>query len=187
MPTSILVVDPNPTRRRMYHDALRSRFNAYGVAHTHDVPMGETFDVFWISLRQAEGHGLELARDLKARNSSSLVVVYGKPDGRAVPGRGRVERSWQIDVFVPYVPDGADINATVDKALKQPRLGAALTEVLDDPFSHTGPTARSASQRPASVPPPERTIHSPSWGELIRSPLNTETLRQIMKKDLFGG
>ena len=186
MSRSILVVDPNPTRRRLYHDALQARFNAYGVAHTNDVPDGEKVDVYWISLRQSVGHGLELGRALKAKHPDALVVVYGRPDGEALPQRGKVERTWQIDVYVPYVPEGNDIVATVDKALKLPRLGAALTEVVADPFSRTGPTQRTAPYRTVGGNVPEPKGQVLTWSELLLAPITTNTLRQLLKKDIFG-
>ena len=183
MTRSILVVDPNPTRRRMYQDALGARFKAYAVAHSQDVPASETFDIYWLSLRQSAGHGLEVGRDIKARDPRALVVVYGRADGQALPPRGKVERTWQIDVYVPYVPEASDLNATVDKALNAPRLGAMLAEVTNDPTSATnGSTARNArtTKTPGSA-------SEPSWAQLLKAPVTGETLKQLMKKDLFSG
>lgn len=186
MSRTILVVDPQPARRRAYLEALQSRFSAYGVAHTHDVPAGEAFEIYWVSLRQSVGHGLELGRDLKARNPSALVVVYGKPDGKSVPPRGRVEKTWQIDVYVPFVPEGSDINVTVDKALQSPRLGATLTEATLDPFSENAPQQTVAPYRTAGGPLGESKGDVPTWSELLLGPISTQTFRQLMKKDLFG-
>lgn len=121
-------------------------------------------EVAVIALRQTTGHGLELGRAIKAKHRAATVVVYGKVEG-STPGTKLKER-WAVDLHMPFLPPPADVAALVETVrLAQQRIVAA----------------EAARNRPAAARP-----SNPGWGELLREPVTAETIRTLLKKDVFG-
>jgi hypothetical protein len=179
---------------------------AYSVANSADIPVQEVFDVYSIALRQATGHGLALGRDLKQKYPRSKVIVYGKPDGRGAPPRGKVEASWGVDQFIPFVPDASDVGVIVRSLLKGQAAAVSTPPLTSntrpanasnptaDPRLRTIPPGQPASSPPAHAAPrilAERAAEGkdddePTWSELINAPLSLDTLGQMLRKDMFG-
>ncbi len=160
MPLRIVVVDPNPARRAEYQRVL-----AGAVVHATAELKPEAapaFDVAMLSLTQAEGHGLELGRELKKRWPAAHVVVYGRPTGGTKLGR-EAATAFGVDRVLPAPPDALDLVAMVDAQQRAVRV------------------AQRDSLPPANDSTPAK---GPTWGELLRAPINGATMRAIFTKNL---
>jgi DNA-binding NtrC family response regulator len=161
MPVNIVLIDPNRSRRLAYEQLLTGDVVLHSLADPEAANM-LAIDLAIIALRQTNGHGLSIGKDLKTRHPDATVVVYGKLEGAT--SAGKVKERWGVDVHMPFVPEPTDIAALLATAkLAQQRRAAAAAE---------------------RGRPPTRS--NPGWGELLREPVTSESLKAVLKKDLFG-
>jgi DNA-binding NtrC family response regulator len=161
MPVNIVLIDPNRSRRLAYEQLLTGDVVLHSLADPEAANM-LAIDLAIIALRQTNGHGLSIGKDLKTRHPDATVVVYGKLEGAT--SAGKVKERWGVDVHMPFVPEPTDIAALLATAkLAQQRRAAAAAE--------------------RGRPPPRS---NPGWGELLREPVTSESLKAVLKKDLFG-
>ena len=166
MPIHVLLIDPVRARRQSFADALKVDVVVTAIGEAAEADAVPVVDVAVIALRQATGHGLELGRALKVKHPSATVVVYGKIEGATTAAK--IKERWGVDLHMPFVPQPADVAALADTArLAQQRLVAA----------------EAARNRP---PPPRFKSLDPGWGELLREPVTTETIKTNLKKDVFS-
>lgn len=165
MAVHLLLLDPNRARRDAFHQALHKDILVQSFGDDAQLAEVTVLDLAIISLRQTVGHGLLLGKALKAAHPRATVVVYGRIEGQA-SGQKFNER-WRIDTHMPFIPEPHDI--------------AALAE-----------TVRLAEQRilaaeAAKARPPAGKRTDPGWRELLTEPITTETLKTLLRKDMFGG
>lgn len=164
MPVHVLLVDPNRARRQSYEDVIKGGVVVTSLGDANEAQAVPLVEVAVIALRQTTGHGLELGRAIKAKHPAATVVVYGKIEGSTAATK--VKERWAVDLHMPFLPPAADIAALVETVrLAQQRVVAA----------------EAAKNRPTAP----RTSN-PGWGELLREPVTAETIRTILKKDVFG-
>lgn len=164
MPVHVLLVDPNRARRQSYEDVLKGDVVVTSLGDANEAQAVPLVEVAVIALRQTTGHGLELGRAIKAKHRTATVVVYGKVEG-STPATKLKER-WAVDLHMPFLPPAGDIAALVETVrLAQQRVVAA----------------EAARTRPAAT-----RSSSPGWGELLREPITSETIKTLLKKDVFG-
>ena len=160
MPVHIVLIDPNRSRRLTYEQLLTGDVVLHSLEDPEAAASVLTIDLAIIALRQTNGHGLAIGKDLKTRHPDATVVVYGKLEGAS--SAGKVKERWGVDVHMPFTPDPSDI--------------AALLA-----------TAKLARQRQvAAERARESTRSNPGWGELLREPVTSESLKTVLKKDLFS-
>lgn len=166
MPLHAVLIEPNRTRRAEYERAL----GADVVLHSTGEPAAEValpeVQIALIALKQTYGHGLDVGKALKARYPEARVVVYGKLEGGA--SAQRIRERWGIDTHMPYIPEVSDI-AALAGTIRANRQRALAAEA-----------ARSVPPRP---PTPD---DQKAWGELLREPVSKQSLKALLKKDLFG-
>ncbi len=167
MPVHVLLLDPNRARRDAYRWALHKDIVVQAFGDATEVSQVSVLDMAIVALRQTTSHGLEIGKELKAKFPRATVVVYGKIEGQATSGK--VNERWRIDTHMPFLPEPADIAALVESArLAEQRVIAA----------------EAAKNRP-SVPPTPRPEQA--WRELLTEPVTQETLKTMLKKDVFSG
>ncbi len=162
MPVNIVLIDPNRSRRLTYEQLLTGDVVLHSLADPEAAANVLAIDLAIIALRQTNGHGLSIGKELKTRHPDATVVVYGKLEGAT--SAGKVKERWGVDVHMPFTPEPSDIAALLATTkLAQQRQIAAAAE-----------RARQANRS------------NPRWGELLREPVTSESLKAVLKKDLFG-
>lgn len=168
MPIHAVLIEPNRTRRAEYERALGSDV----VLHATGEPGSEIalpdVDLALIALKQTHGHGLDVGKAIKARFPNARVVVYGKLEGGANPAR--IKERWGVDTHMPYIPEVSDI-AALAGTLRANRQRALAAE-----------SARSVPPRAGASGPSDQQ----AWGQLLREPVSAQSLKALLKKDLFS-
>lgn len=180
----VLIVDPNKARRDRIGQSFRSRFEvltARAPAGALERISADDPDIILLSLPQADGHGLDLALQVRALESGSdkVIVVYGMSAGdrRLTPEvRTRFRKRFKLDGFLPGLPQPQDV----------PQVAGSVPEK----------TVRKQPQPQANTPTPSPTLKAqsarigappePSLGELLRSEANMDNLVALLKTEVGG-
>jgi CheY-like chemotaxis protein len=98
---TVLIVDPDPARRKGIVGHFRQRFNVFAVA---DVESGlsqfrKKHPVCaLVSFEQDRGNGPQLCASFRSQNATCATVVYGEPVGKS---RASERLLTALDVFIP--------------------------------------------------------------------------------------
>jgi DNA-binding NarL/FixJ family response regulator len=192
--SSTVLIDPNGARRRAFCDALGTRAAITSVGEFGSVPKEQEIDIALISLRQHEGHGLDLAKKVRKKFPGATLVVYGRPDGAGKADRAKIEERWGVDLYMPNVPDPSDFAAVVaslvlDRRRASNGTGSTKRTFMENWKIRHAPALKEALTRQYHILPeaaPRGTGEEPSWLELLNGPVNRGTIKALMTKDLFG-
>lgn len=86
----------------------------------------------------------------------ATVVVYGKLEGAS--GAGKVKERWGVDLHMQFTPDPSDIAALLATTKLNQQRQVAAERARESPHSN------------------------PGWGELLREPVTSESLKTVLKK-----
>lgn len=180
MPENILVVEPAGGRTRA-RQVLAGRCQV-ATATTAEAGLAAATakrpDAVLIALEQSSGSGLQLARLMRDRLGSDVVlIVYGRPSVRTRRSMLQEERSalrgrWGFDHLLTRSPSVEDLDTLLRAAFrKRDARQAAAPERPHRPRRVF--TARRDDAEIAA-----RT----SWGELVRAELDRHTIRLMWLK-----
>lgn len=181
MQESILVVEP--VRGRVRHRTLLGGrcqvTSATSAEEGFTAAMSVRPSAVLIALEQSQGSGLQLARSLRDKLGSDVVlIVFGRPSlktRRALLGddRGALRARWGFDHLLTRAPTTDDLDALLKAAFRQRDVRQAPAHDVRQHRPRRVFTARRDDAEIAS---------NTSWGELIRAELDRHTLRLMWLK-----
>jgi len=178
---SIVLVDPRPGRRSRILNSLKDQYAVVSCGTPTQARrrvIERKPDLVLLSLRQIAGNGFQLSRQLRVDGAMGgrLVIVYGRPSGRAIDERARrqIERVWRVNRLVLAGEAGSELNdAVAELMLRRPRRRDR------DSLPPAPPSAVAAS--PARVVSARRSgAERRAWKDLFTSDVSVGNLRRLL-------
>lgn len=182
---TLLLIDPNRTQRDAFTKQLSLRFQVTAVPDTKtalEVIGTIQPQAVVASLRQDNGHGLQLCKTLREKTpqNTPYFVVHGHPGGEKTPDREAMQKKWTVDVYLSQ----ATVD-TIEPLVWHEMARREKEKRLSDPVRTSGSQfVVPENSTPPARPPATRTTQEnlSGWQKLLKSEITLKTIKEALNK-----
>ena len=187
----VLLVDPVRHRRERALDLLRAHYEVVGVsdaAEAREQLKGRKPDAVMLTLRQLEGNGLVLGKEMRARlGGDALILVHGDSNPPATSAeRAQAAAAHGVSGWMPSTLEPPHIDALIGTALArryQPAVDRERKSAWERLPANRSRVWEFLTRHRHIIPTPYRSPEEPpGWIEILNGPPTLANARLLWVK-----